>query len=80
MIRPNSGILLPPKADFCKKLEYLMLRYGYSAERLGERIGVHPRSIYRWRHGQSKPCIRCLTKIAQFFKVSVDWLMKKEKI
>ena len=79
MIRCDPNVILPPRADFCKKLEYLMIKHGYSVERLGERIDVHPRSIYRWRHGQSKPCIRCLTKIARFFKVSVDWLMRKEK-
>ena len=79
-ILPDPDVQLPPKADFRKKLEYLMARDGYSYWRLGREIGISGTQVWRYSIGQHLPRREVVTKMCKLFKVTGDWLMRTEEV
>ena len=80
MAKPMPGVILPPKADFCKKLEYLMIREGYNYSSLAEKVSVNRWTIGRYIKGTSKPRIQTLRKLAKLFNVYPEWLLRTEEV
>lgn len=78
MIKANKNAYLPAKADFPRKLWYLMERDGYSAERLGREISTDPKTIRRWLNGELAPRIESVRKLTAFFNVNGSWLTRRE--
>lgn len=49
---------------------------GLTQIELGQKLGVTRRSIIRWENGQTKPSMKKIEKIAEFFECSIEELMK----
>lgn len=62
---------------FGKNLRELRQEKGYSQRKLGELIGVCNQTISFWETGSREPDLEMLVKIADFFEVSVDYLLGK---
>ncbi|MCL2846753.1 MAG: helix-turn-helix domain-containing protein [Firmicutes bacterium] len=59
---------------FGERLRELRLRTGLSAVKLGKALGVSDVIIGHWEKGERSPSGESLSKIAQFFGVSMDYL------
>lgn len=56
-------------------LKKLRLESGISQKELAEKLGVSPTNIYNYEIGRTQPSIEWLVKIADFFDISVDYLI-----
>ena len=65
---------------FSQVLVNLMSENQITAYRLSKDIGVHQTSIKNWITGTTKPNEDKLQKIADYFNVSVDYLLGKTDI
>ena len=64
---------------FSVRLKELRLQYGFSQVELAKRIGIKQNSYSDWENGKCKPNYEGLEKIADFFGVSLDWLVGRDK-
>ena len=55
----------------------LIRNSGKSENALEKAIGLAQSSIKNWRNGKSKPSLEAVSKIADYFGVSVDYLLGK---
>ena len=60
---------------FRKNLKMLIDARGYYANDIAEAIGLAPSTLYRYMSGARTPEIGYIIRMAQFFNVSVDWLL-----
>ena len=58
-----------------KNLKLLREERGLSQEKLGSIIGVSQQSIYKYENSKVEPDIGVMIQMAQFFNVSVDFLI-----
>lgn len=58
--------------------EKLLEQYNVTAYRVGKETGIPASTFSDWKKGKSKPKNEKLQKIADFFDVSVDYLMTGE--
>ncbi|MGM7428525.1 helix-turn-helix transcriptional regulator [Bacillus pacificus] len=58
-----------------ERLKSLLDKKGISQQQLADAIGVSYVSVYNYVEGKKKPGIRTLQKIANFFKVTTDYLI-----
>ena len=63
------------RIEFGKRLKQLRKRKGLTAEQLGERIGVARTTIFGYETGARLPDLFTTKKLAEFFDVSVDYLI-----
>lgn len=63
---------------FSVRLKELRLQHGFSQEELAKRIGIKQSSYSDWETGKCKPNYEGLEKIADFFGVSLDWLVGRK--
>ena len=61
-----------------EKLYTLRKKSGLSQEQLAEQLGVSRQAISKWESGQSVPESDKLIVISNYFKVSLDYLLKEE--
>ena len=47
---------------------------------LAERVGVKQNTISAWLSGKKEPCIRSLWLLADYFEVSVDYLIGRAEV
>lgn len=52
---------------------------GLCQEELGRRIGASKQSVSNWENGNIVPSIDLLVRLADFFGVSTDYLLGREK-
>ncbi len=57
-----------------KKITQIREEMGISKRELARKLGVHYQSIGRWEHDETIPDANDLRKIAEFFKVTMDYL------
>ena len=62
---------------FGKRLKELRLEKGLSQRSLGEIFNVCNQTISFWESGNREPDLDALVEIAQYFDVSVDYLVKE---
>ena len=62
-------------ADFSERIKEQRRRVGMTQEALGQIIGTGPDSICIYEKGKGYPEVRKLIILAEFFKVSVDYLL-----
>ena len=62
-------------ANFSERIKALRRSRGMTQEALGKVIGVKPDSIYTYEKGLNYPEVRNLIILADFFGVSVDYLL-----
>lgn len=61
-----------------EKLYTLRKKSGLSQEQLAEQLGVSRQAISKWESGQSVPESDKLVVISNYFKVSLDYLLKED--
>ena len=62
-------------STFAERIKELRLERGMTQDSLGQVIGVKSYSIYTYEKGRSAPSIEDLITLADFFNVSVDYLI-----
>ena len=77
--QPNPDILLPPESDFSKKLHWLMARDGVTHKQLAAAIDRTERTVFRYCNRSIKPRGPIAKKIADYFMVDANWLLKDER-
>lgn len=68
------------KKMFSQRLQELMDENGTTQQMLADYCGFHRQSIAKWQSGQTSPDIDGLSKIADFFNVSTDYLSGRSDI
>lgn len=63
------------KSIFSQRLEELRLKQGKSCVVISELCGLHPDAIRRYEHGEAEPGMKSLIAIADYFQVSIDYLV-----
>lgn len=66
------------KRKFSEKLKELRTEQGLSYEKLSKIVGVSPMSLCRWENGYADITSDNLQVLADFFKVSTDFLLGRE--
>lgn len=61
---------------FPEKLQLLRKSKGLTQEELAEKVSVSRQAITKWESGQAYPDISNLISISEFFKVTIDHLVK----
>ena len=62
-------------ANFSERLKQLRSERNLSQEKLGALLEVKKYSIYTYEKGRSEPDIKGLIILADFFEVSIDYLV-----
>ena len=70
MLKDEDG-----KTIFAKRLEELRTRQGQSRIVVSELCGLQPDAIRRYERGEALPSVESLIAIADYFCVSVDYLI-----
>ena len=65
--------------NFGNNIKQLRLKRGLSQEKLAERLGVAPQSVSKWERNEGYPDITFLLPLAEFFDVSLDELLGRDK-
>lgn len=63
------------KLEFGRKLRQLRRNRNMSAEELGAKFGLSKTTIWGYEQGYRIPDMETITKMAEFFNVSVDYLV-----
>ena len=61
-----------------EKIRELRRKEGLSQEELAERVEVSRQAVSKWELGSAVPTVDKLVELADFFGVSLDWLMRGE--
>ena len=64
---------------FRERLIQLREKKGISRRVASELCGLAPDSIRRYERGEAEPNMRSLKELADFFEVSIDYLVGKDK-
>lgn len=59
--------------------EQLLQKHGVTAYRVAKEAGVTQTALSNWKSGRSTPTTKTLQKIADYFGVTVDYLMTGEE-
>ena len=62
-------------AEFSERIKQLRSEQGMTQEALGTIIGVTRFSVYTYEKGLNYPEVRTLMTLADYFKVSLDYLV-----
>ena len=60
------------------KLQELRTQAGLTQRELAEKIGVKNYTVANWEQNRTEPAIKDLVDLANFFEVSVDYLIGRE--
>jgi transcriptional regulator with XRE-family HTH domain len=63
---------------FCERIKELRKSKELSQERLAEAFGISIQAVSKWECAQSYPDIELLPVIAEFFSVTIDYLLRGE--
>ena len=64
--------------SFSIKLKELRLRNNLTQEQLARKLDITTRTVLMYEKGKNYPSVESLTKIANFFKVSISFLMNDQ--
>ena len=74
-IQSNATPIPSTKEDFSYRLGKLIEEQGISQNEFARQIGSTSAFVSNMMRGKSKPGLEFLQKIAEFYKVSLDWLI-----
>lgn len=60
---------------FQERLRILMDNHGYTMKSLSDEIGISAATLSRYLSDRRSPDLPYIVKLAEFFNVSVDWLI-----
>ena len=63
-----------------ERIRELMKENGLNQVRLAEGVGVKQNTISAWLLGKKEPCIQSLWLLADYFHVSIDYLVGRTEI
>lgn len=63
---------------FSENIKQLRKSRGFTQEQLAEALGVTTGAVYKWENGLAMPEIKMLVELADFFEISVDFLLDYE--
>ena len=63
-----------------QRINELLKSEGLNQSKLANRIGVNQSTVCNWLNGKKEPSIESLWKLADFFDVSVDYLIGRKEI
>lgn len=66
--------------EFSDRLRALRREMDLTQEKLAEVLETTQRKISYWELGKTEPDLQSLWKLADFFQVSVDYLLGREKL
>lgn len=61
-----------------KRLKELRIEKNLTQTKLAENFGITYSNIGEWERGKSEPSIEMIIKLADFFNVSIDYLVGRE--
>ena len=64
--------------EFRQRLQQLREKKKISRIVLSELCGLHPDAVRRYERGESEPTLESLVSIAEFFGVTIDFLVGRE--
>ena len=64
---------------FPERLQWMRERRGMNRRALSELCGLSKNMIARYERGEAQPTLQSLIALADFFGVSVDYLIQKQK-
>lgn len=64
---------------FPERLQWMRERRGMNRRALSELCGLSKNMIARYERGEAQPTLQSLIALADFFGVSVDYLIQKKK-
>ena len=64
---------------FPKRLQRIREQRGVSRRVLSELCGMNPNQVTRYERGERKPTADALCALAEYFNVSVDYLLCRER-
>lgn len=65
--------------QFRQRLQRLRERKQIGRKVLSELCGLHPDAVRRYERGEAEPSMASLVLLAEYFEVSVDYLLGIEK-
>lgn len=65
---------------FSRRLKYLRQSKQLNQVQLAEKLGVKKQSVSNWENDNIMPSVEMLVKIADFFHVSMDYLLDRSNI
>lgn len=68
------------KILIAERIRELMRIENLTQVALAERVGVKQNTISAWLSGKKEPCIRSLWLLADYFEVSVDYLIGRAEV
>ena len=66
--------------NFQEKLLEQRTLYGYTQRQVAEYLGISQPSYIRYENGSSEPTLENLIKLAELYKVSVDYLLGRKEL
>ena len=63
------------KTHFAEKLKAARKNAGYNQQQIEDILGINRTTLSRYESGQREPDIETLGKLADFYEVSLDWLV-----
>jgi transcriptional regulator with XRE-family HTH domain len=70
--------LRPPMPMYAGNLRYLRKKHGMSQDDIGNLLGVTQKCVSKYEIGKIEPSVEKLMKIADFFGISLDQLVKQD--
>ncbi len=68
------------KKIFGENLQYLRKEKGVTQQVLADKLNYSPKAVSKWERGESIPEIEVLMQIAEYFNVTVDFLVRKDSV
>ena len=63
-----------------QRIEEMLKTEGLTQSKLASGLGLNQSTVCNWLHGKKEPSIESLWKLADFFDVSVDYLIGRKEI
>ena len=63
---------------FRERLQFLRKKKGVSSKVISELCGLHSDAVRRYEKGEDEPTLHSLVAIAEYFEVSVDFLLGRK--
>lgn len=61
--------------NFPQRIKKARTDAGYSQEQIADELKVNRTSLSKYETGVQEPSLETLAKLAQFYNVSIDWLL-----
>ena len=68
------------KIEFAERLKILRKEWDLTQARLGDILQTTQRKVSHWESGKIEPDLASLWKLADFFDVSIDYLLGRKDI